>query len=224
VLALVVALIGARYHPPIAVLKAAKPIDVTNDITITGTKVDKPSGRYILTAVSVTRPNLFATAADWVRGRKLVSVRSDPEASVDIETERRLARTAFLNSHRQAVALAEETLDVDPRGLTIVIRDRGIGGPSAGLIYALAIIDMLDPADLADGRVIAATGELTPKGAVSPVGFVALKLEVAERGGADLFVVPAGQPDIADFTHVDVLSVTSLEEAVKAIRSSRVSD
>ena len=128
-------------------------------------------------------------------------------------------REAFLTSHRQAIALAEKSLGVDPRGLTIVIRDRGIGGPSAGLAYALAIIDMLDPDDVARGRTIAATGELRPDGRVSPVGFVPMKLAVARSGNADVFLVPDGQEDSARRTGLTVVvGVKSLEQAVRTLR------
>src|SRR5581483_4968244 len=51
---------------------------------------------------------------------------------------------------------------------TVTFRRRSIGGPSGGLVYALALADMLGGRDLADGRTIAATGEIDPTGDVLP--------------------------------------------------------
>ena len=210
--------LSVLYHPPFAVMSSARPIDVVNDITITGAKIDRPTGRYLLTAVNVDRPNVVGVIASWVRGRKVVGVQAPGPNEPDASEEQRVVHEAFLNSHRQAIALAKKSSGVDPRGLTIVIRDRGIGGPSAGLTYALAIIDMLDPADLADGRVIAATGELRPNGVVEPVGLVAMKLEVARSGDADVFLVPASQSDEIRRAGLLVLGVKDLEGAVRALR------
>jgi PDZ domain-containing protein len=209
--------IAYRYHPPIAVVAAAKPIDVVQDITITGVDVAPPTGKYLLTSVQVRRPNLAGLVIDKIRGRTLVSVdESDP--SFDVSYERRLAREAFLNSHKHAIALAEKTLDVDPKGITIVIRDRKISGPSAGLTYALAIMDMLDPADLAAGRVIAATGELTSRGRIGAVAFVSLKIDVARKGGAHVFLVPAKQAKEVGAEDVTVIGVKDFEAAVRALK------
>lgn len=217
--AVIFALLGLTFHPPIAVLTAARPIDVTKDITITGgLRSEAPTGAYLLTAVSVDRPNLFGAAYSWVRGRRIVRVEGSEVDETDPGIERREARRAFLNSHKQAVTLAERSLGVDPEGIAIVIRDRGIGGPSAGLIYALAIIDMLDPADLAGGRVIAATGELTPAGQVAPVGFLSLKVDVARGGGADIFLVPDGQARSVGAKEPKVVGVKDLASAVRFLK------
>jgi PDZ domain-containing protein len=70
---------------------------------------------------------------------------------------------------------------------------REVGGPSAGLIYALAITDMLDPHGVARGRIIAATGSIDADGTVGPVGYVTVKADTARHRRAAIFLVPAGQ-------------------------------
>jgi Lon-like protease len=72
-------------------------------------------------------------------------------------------------------------------------RDRDLVGGSGGLIYSLALADLLDERDLARGRTIAATGGVDPSGVVVPIEFVEEKTRAARRSGAATFFVPTGQ-------------------------------
>jgi PDZ domain-containing protein len=67
-----------------------------------------------------------------------------------------------------------------------------IGGPSAGLMFALGIIDKLKPEDLTGGKIIAGTGTITDEGEVGPIGGIPQKLVGAKDAGAQLFLVPIG--------------------------------
>jgi Lon-like protease len=70
----------------------------------------------------------------------------------------------------------------------------GIGGPSAGMMFALGIIDKLTPDNLTDGRFIAGTGEIAPQaggGAVEPIGGIQQKMAGARAAGATIFLTPA---------------------------------
>jgi PDZ domain-containing protein len=216
VIAVALSVVALLYHPPLAVVTTGRPIDVVRDISIAGASFDRPTGRYLMTTVDVDRANLAGTLYAWALRRTVIPTESGPR-KLDLETERNLGREAFLHSHRQAVALAERELGVDAKGLTIAIRDRGIKGPSAGLIYALAIVDMLDSDDLAAGRVIAATGELRPDASVGRVGFVRLKAQAARDGGAAVFLVPASQRAEARQRGMTVLGVASLKGAVRSL-------
>lgn len=69
--------------------------------------------------------------------------------------------------------------------------DPTIGGPSAGLMFSLAIYDTLTPGSLTDGQIIAGTGEIAPDGAVGPIGGIQQKVVAARNDGAELFLVPA---------------------------------
>jgi Lon-like protease len=66
-----------------------------------------------------------------------------------------------------------------------------IGGPSAGLMFALGIIDKITPANLTGGRFIAGTGEIDPDGTVDPIGGIQQKLAGARAAGATVFLTPA---------------------------------
>jgi Lon-like protease len=71
-----------------------------------------------------------------------------------------------------------------------------IGGPSAGMMFALGIIDKLTHDNLASGRFIAGTGEISPNGAVSPIGGIQQKMAGAREAGATIFLTPAANcPD-----------------------------
>ncbi len=67
-----------------------------------------------------------------------------------------------------------------------------IGGPSAGMMFALGIIDKLTPMNLTGGKFIAGTGEITASGQVQPIGGIQQKMVGARDAGATVFLAPAG--------------------------------
>ncbi|MGH3212876.1 MAG: YlbL family protein [Trebonia sp.] len=67
-----------------------------------------------------------------------------------------------------------------------------IGGPSAGMMFALGIIDKLTPDNLTNGKFIAGTGEITASGQVQPIGGIQQKMVGARDAGATIFLTPAG--------------------------------
>jgi len=66
-----------------------------------------------------------------------------------------------------------------------------IGGPSAGMMFALGIIDKLTKLSLTSGRFIAGTGEITASGQVQPIGGIQQKMIGARNAGATIFLTPA---------------------------------
>lgn len=73
----------------------------------------------------------------------------------------------------------------------VSIQIENIGGPSAGTMFALGIIDMLTPEDEAAGKVIAGTGTMDLTGTVGPIGGIRQKMAGAARDGAEWFLAPA---------------------------------
>ena len=69
--------------------------------------------------------------------------------------------------------------------------DPDVGGPSAGLVFALAIVDKLSPGELTGGASVAGTGTIDPDGEVGPIGGIRHKLLAARGDGATEFLVPA---------------------------------
>jgi Lon-like protease len=74
----------------------------------------------------------------------------------------------------------------------ISIATGDIGGPSAGLMFALGLYDLLTPGDLTGGRTIAGTGEIGVGGKVYPIGGIGEKVTAAAGAGASVFLVPEG--------------------------------
>ena len=102
---------------------------------------------------------------------------------------------------------------------TVRIRLSDVGGPSAGLMFALGIIDLLTPGQLTGGRVIAGTGTIDPTGTVGPIGGIQQKILGAQGSGASVFLVPAD--NCADAkqmsTHMRLVKVTNLAGALDAL-------
>jgi PDZ domain-containing protein len=65
-----------------------------------------------------------------------------------------------------------------------------IGGPSAGLLFTLGVVEKLTPGSLAKKRVITGTGTITPDGKVGAIGGIDEKIRGAKRAGATLFLAP----------------------------------
>lgn len=111
--------------------------------------------------------------------------------------------TVGRNGKQLEVRVAPEEVDGEPRvGISVApgfdfpfevnLRiSEQIGGPSAGLMFGLAIYDTLTSGPLTDGEVIAGTGALAPDGTVGPIGGIEQKIAGAEEAGAELFLVPA---------------------------------
>lgn len=92
-----------------------------------------------------------------------------------------------------------------------------IGGPSAGLMWALGLYDLLTPGDLTGGRTIAGTGLLATDGTVHPIGSIDEKVLAAAEAGASVLLVPEGnlgEASAADDRGLELVSVASFEEAL----------
>jgi Lon-like protease len=99
-----------------------------------------------------------------------------------------------------------------------------VGGPSAGLAFAVGVIEKLTPEEIVPPGVVAATGTITATGEVGGVGGVRHKAFGAEQSGARLFLIPEVNCDQVagvSFTDMDIVPVTSLSEAIDALATSR---
>jgi PDZ domain-containing protein len=101
-----------------------------------------------------------------------------------------------------------------------------VGGPSAGMMFALAIYDVLTPGSLTGGKVIAGSGEISPDGTVGEIGGIGQKLPAAQRDGAKLFLVAAANCAEAVRSHYDpgkmrLVKVEKLADAIKDVEAWR---
>jgi PDZ domain-containing protein len=107
---------------------------------------------------------------------------------------------------------------------TVHITLANIGGPSAGLMFALGIIDKAGRQDLTGGRFIAGTGTIDPDGTVGAIGGIALKMIAARDKGATVFLAPASNCDDVRGnvpSGLRVIAVKTLHEALQDLAEVR---
>jgi PDZ domain-containing protein len=122
------------------------------------------------------------------------------------------------------VVTREEPVDA-PFDVEITLED--VGGPSAGLMFALGILDKLDEPSLTGGRYIAGTGEITATGQVGPIGGIAQKLVAARAKGVDAFLVPrdnCAEAVAAARGDLPLVEVGSLSQALTALQALRAGE
>jgi PDZ domain-containing protein len=108
--------------------------------------------------------------------------------------------------------------------VTVEVMLKDVGGPSAGLMFALGILDKLEPGSLTGGRHVAGTGEITPDGKVGEIGGIQQKMRGAREAGATVFLSPAGncrEAKRAKPGGLTVVKVATLKEALKALATLR---
>jgi PDZ domain-containing protein len=102
-----------------------------------------------------------------------------------------------------------------------------VGGPSAGMMFALGIIDKLTPGAIQGGEDVAGTGTIDPSGAVGPIGGIRQKLFGAKDAGAEWFLAPVANCDEVDGNIPDglaVIAVETLDESLDALEAIRTGD
>ncbi|MFD5415411.1 YlbL family protein [Streptomyces nojiriensis] len=103
---------------------------------------------------------------------------------------------------------------------TIDIKLADVGGPSAGLMFALGIVDKLTPEDLTGGKFVAGTGTIDDAGKVGPIGGIQMKTIGARKAGAEYFLTPAENCASAA-SHVPdgltLVKVSTIDDAAKAL-------
>jgi PDZ domain-containing protein len=117
------------------------------------------------------------------------------------------------------VALVERD-QKPPFPVTIALND--VGGPSAGLMFALGIYDRLTEGDLTGGKVIAGTGTIDDDGIVGPIGGIQQKLYGARQHGARFFLTPDGNWDDANKAipgGLRLVRIRTLRDAIEAVRA-----
>ncbi|WP_314586066.1 PDZ domain-containing protein [Paenibacillus terrigena] len=116
---------------------------------------------------------------------------------------------------------------VVPRGSDkeIQFKVENIGGPSAGLMFTLELVNQLTPGDLSKGYRIAGTGTVSPDGAVGPIGGIPHKIVAADREHADIFFAPAKNYDEAKKkydtikTHMKLVKVDTVDDALNYLKA-----
>ncbi|MFI9200051.1 PDZ domain-containing protein [Streptomyces sp. NPDC053048] len=200
-------------------------------ITISGAPVRKTSGQLRMTTIEATGPGTDISLGDvfsgWFRTDRAVMPHDSvyPAGKTDEEVERHNV-AEMRKSQDSAAQAALRFLHRSPKEVKVDLRLADVGGPSAGLLFTLGVIDKLDGdgrgGDLTGGRKIAGTGTIDPDGTVGAVGGVALKTQAAGRDGATVFLVP--KAECADARSelpegMRLIPVTELKDAVSSLKA-----
>jgi PDZ domain-containing protein len=141
--------------------------------SLDGTRVRRP--QQLLDAMSTVRPGDTVTVEVRREGRP--------------RTVRITTRRATDNPDQAVLGIIIGPAWTFPFDVHVDLSD-AIGGPSAGLMFALSIYDRLTPGALTGGAVVSGTGTIAPGGQVGPIGGIQQKIVAAQNSGARLFFVP----------------------------------
>ncbi|SIT71839.1 PDZ domain-containing protein [Microbacterium sp. RU33B] len=152
-------------------------------------------------------------------------------APVDLLVER--------DGEEQTIAITPKETEVDGEstlllGITLLhdyefpfevtIQLNNVGGPSAGMMFALGIIDTLTPDELNGGANVAGTGTISGGGVVGPIGGIRQKMWGAVDAGATYFLAPAANcGEVVDHvpSGLQVFSVEELDDALDVLEAIR---
>ncbi|WP_030668900.1 YlbL family protein [Streptomyces cellulosae] len=110
---------------------------------------------------------------------------------------------------------------------TIDIKLADVGGPSAGLMFALGIYDKLTPGSLTGGKFVAGTGTIDDNGKVGPIGGIEMKTVGARDKGAQYFLTPAENCAAAASdppSGLTLVKVNTIDDALGALKDIRSGD
>jgi Lon-like protease len=198
-------------------------------VKVSSVESDSPSYKKlsegdVLTAVQGTKvgdvADLSAAMGKVKAGTtvKVDFVRAGRPGSVDVTT----AEGEGTSGGTRAVLGVGVTLESTASFQVKIGLDDKIGGPSAGLMFALGILEKLGPEELTGGRFIAGTGQIDVSGTVGPIGGIPLKLIAAKDKGATIFLVPSGNCAEASRNPpkgLQLVKVDSLSGAVDALEA-----
>ncbi|MGH3520183.1 MAG: YlbL family protein [Haloechinothrix sp.] len=170
------------------------------------------------------------TQAEDVR-QALRGTRPGESISLTFQQDGRSERTESIilakRDDRPEGFIGLQPIDRADVSFSIDITLEDVGGPSAGLMFALAIVDRLTPGELAAGGTIAGTGEISERGVVGPIGGISFKLVAAKEAGADVFLVPADNCAEAAASAPDglrLVKVGTLDDAITALEKIDAGD
>ncbi|MFI9270476.1 PDZ domain-containing protein [Kitasatospora sp. NPDC052896] len=124
--------------------------------------------------------------------------------------------------NRAMVGIVPGTTHTYPFNIDIGLQD--VGGPSAGLMFSLGVIDKLTPTDLTGGRFVAGTGTIDDNGNVGAIGGISMKEIAARDAGAQYFFTPADNCAEASKdtpSGLRLIKVQTLDGALKALAQIR---
>ncbi len=183
--------------------KVTKPTDVAKLVT-----EHKPGENVVFTVVPVKEAAAAEKEGKQATGTENVTIRTDKA-----------------DDGRAIVGIQAGTDHTFPFQIDIKLAD--VGGPSAGLMFSLGIVDKLTPTDLTGGKFVAGTGTIDDDGKVGPIGGIGMKLVGARDKGAEYFLTPKDNCATAAKDTPDgltLIKVNTLDDAMDAMKDIRSGD
>jgi PDZ domain-containing protein len=172
-------------------------------------------------AVDGTPVSCHATAGDLIRAK--------PVGQPIVLAVRRSGKLTKFTLHKVSYqgqsVVGVNLLDSFQFPFKVKISIGNVGGPSAGMMFALGIIDKLTPMNLSGGKFIAGTGEIDSEGDVSPIGGIQQKMAGARAAGATVFLAPAtncSDTRGAVPSGLRIIKVSTLSGAIAALQALKL--
>jgi PDZ domain-containing protein len=134
------------------------------------------------------------------------------------------AITTKAASDRAGSLLGVVVMNAPSAPFDVDIHVADVGGPSAGLMLTLGILDLVGKQNLTGGKVVAGTGTIDPQGTVGPIGGIQLKMVAARDIGATMFLTPAqncAEAKQAPQPRLTLAKVSNLDDALTALGDLR---
>jgi PDZ domain-containing protein len=194
---------------------------IPTDVLITDVVPDKPAAEVLqigdsidsLNGVEIVRSTDLTDALEGFQPGEVVDIgvtREGSEQTVPVELAEREDQPGGA-----MIGITVGELSEPPFPVSIEAGD--VGGPSAGMMHALAIIDTLTPGEMTKSHVVAGTGTIGYDGTVGAIGGVRQKVVAAEAAGAEFILVPEGNYEAAltaPRDSIEIVPVATLQDAI----------
>ncbi|MET7302410.1 PDZ domain-containing protein [Embleya sp. NPDC005575] len=170
----------------------------------------------------ITKTEEVAAAITKHRAGESVTLTVDPADARGTRRDVQVVTGKAEDDGRALVGITPGILPKFPFKVEIHLED--VGGPSAGMMFALGIVDKLSPGDLTGGKFVAGTGTIDDEGKVGAIGGIQMKTIGARRQGAKYFLTPKANCAAAAQTKpggLTLVQVETLDDALKALETIR---
>jgi PDZ domain-containing protein len=196
--------------------------NVTPDLEILAVDDGMPAQGKLHVRDVIRRLGSTPVTASTDLGKLIAAVPPGQSVPITVQRKGKLVTVRVTPTTKQGTRLIGVTLGVGykfPFKVSVNISD-AIGGPSAGLMFALSIYDTLTPGSLTSGGAVAGTGTISGRGHVGEIGGIQQKIAGARQDGAQLFLVPPSNCDDAmtsDHGSMRLAKAPTLKEAIAEV-------
>ncbi|MYS45288.1 PDZ domain-containing protein [Streptomyces sp. SID5998] len=193
---------------------------------VDGTAVKQPAD--VAKLVTAHKPGQKVVFTIVPAKDQAAAAKQNKDATVTKDVTLTTAESHDTGARRAVVGISAGTDHTFP--FTIDIKLADVGGPSAGLMFALGIYDKLTPGSLTGGKFVAGTGTIDDDGKVGPIGGIEMKTVGARDKGAQYFLTPADNCAAAasdtpsGLTLVKVKTIGDALGALKDISAGKTAD